>query len=177
MKDACNSSYSSVQVVTGLSWAGTHTLMSSALDNKLKRWDTTSGSAVDTISTGKALLCCASSVTEGGNSGGALVATGAADGSLRWWDCRAGAKQREALVRSLLHILLCSSRSFCFTELERSAFVSRRHSLETKKNQRQALCVCSETSTCHLLFSWQSCVFVTGAAPRAVNCTINPGGL
>lgn len=74
--------------------------MSSAMDNTLKRWDTTTGSAVDTISTGKALLCCTSSAAEGGSGGGAVVATGAADGTLRWWDCRAGAKQREALVRN-----------------------------------------------------------------------------
>lgn len=73
--------------------------MSSSMDNSLKRWDTATGSAVDTINTGKALLCCASSAAESGSGGGALVATGAADGTLRWWDCRAGAKQREALVR------------------------------------------------------------------------------
>jgi WD40 repeat protein len=88
-----------VQAVTGLCWSSTHSLMSSAMDDTLKRWDATTGSAVDTIHTGKALLCCASGASEGGSGGGgALVATGAADGTLRWWDCRAGAQQQEALV-------------------------------------------------------------------------------
>ena len=89
-----------VQAVTGLAWAGSHSLMSSAMDNTLKRWDTATGSAVDSIAAGKALLCCACIAAEGGRGGGAVVASGAADGSLRWWDCRAGAKQSEALVRS-----------------------------------------------------------------------------
>lgn len=89
------------QAVTGLAWAGAHTLMSSAMDNTLKRWDTTTGSMVDSIATGKALLCCVSSAAESGGGGGTVVAAGAADGTLRWWDCRADAKKGETLVRSI----------------------------------------------------------------------------
>ena len=87
-----------VQAVTGLSWAGRHHLYSSSLDHSLKRWDVDAGVAVDTMATGKALLCCAAGCEEAGRA--AVVVGGGADGTLRWWDCRSASRSTEALVRT-----------------------------------------------------------------------------
>lgn len=88
-----------VQAVTGLAWAGQYHLYSASLDHSMKRWDVTAGVAVETMATGKALLCCAAP-REGSGHAAVLVA-GGADGSLRWWDTRQAPRSSETLVRPL----------------------------------------------------------------------------
>lgn len=90
-----------MQAVTGLAWAGQHHLFSASLDHTMKRWDVGSGVAVETLPTGKALLCCAAGHEEAGRP--AVLAAGSADGALRWWDCRAATRSSEALVCMLPH--------------------------------------------------------------------------
>eukprot|EP00892_Ulva_mutabilis_P001861 jgi/Ulvmu1/11676/UM008_0085.1 len=83
------------QAVTGLAWAGRNQLYSASLDHSMKRWDVSAGVAVETMATGKALLCCAAGCEEAERA--AVLACGAADGSLRWWDCRQSARSAEVL--------------------------------------------------------------------------------
>ena len=80
------------QAVSGVAWAGDGAVVSSSWDHSLKKWDIFRGQMVDTMATGKALLCVASSGAPGG-----AVAAGGADGTLRIWDARSA--KGDALVR------------------------------------------------------------------------------
>ena len=87
------------QAVAGLAYASDAHLLSASWDHTLRRWDTHTGQAIETMATGKAQLCIAVPPADTGGESHGVVASGGADGVLRLWDTRAAGQ--EQLVRRL----------------------------------------------------------------------------